>query len=208
MSPWSSLLPNPPRPASKISSFVTCPVPLLFVLALTEPFASLPLAFALSAVRSSKSLKRESIGLSSPMASAARIWSPMARMDSMAPGGEDVLYDLVYGAGSHPHDEAGDAVEPLQRLLRPGHVLLGGEDVRGLVLVVGYENVCRQVAHHVLGVAADVHLLVGVVADAAHHHECRVHLVYVLESLLERLAGQQRRFQFYTLVGGDLLGDL
>jgi hypothetical protein len=32
-------------------------------------------------------LKRESMGLSSPMASASRIWSPMARMDSMAPGG-------------------------------------------------------------------------------------------------------------------------
>src|SRR5918995_1067250 len=125
-------------------------------------------------------------------------------------GGEDVLYDLVYDAGgddriasldgiaddrtsSHPDNEAGDAVEALQGLLSPGHVLLGGENVRGLVLEVGDEDVRRQVAHHVLGVAAYVHLVVGVIADAAHHHERRVHLVYVLEGLLERFTGQQGR---------------
>src|ERR671916_894407 len=125
-------------------------------------------------------------------------------------GREDVLYDLVYDAGGydrvalldgvaddrarrHAADEAGHPVHPLQGLLGPGDVLLGGVEVGGLVLEVGDEDVRRQVAHHVFGVAAYVHLVVGVVADAAHHHERRVRLVYVLEGLLERFAGQQGR---------------
>src|SRR5918997_188684 len=121
-------------------------------------------------------------------------------------GREDALDDLVYdargyyrvalldgvaddGARRHPHHEAGDAVEALQRLLGPRHVLFGRVEVRGLVLVVRDEHVGGQVAHHVLGVAADVHLVVGVVADAAHHDQGRVDLVDVLHRLLEGLAG-------------------
>src|SRR5215218_1631528 len=140
-------------------------------------------------------------------------------------GGEDVLYDLVNhacgydrvallygvpddGARRHADHEARDAVKPLEGLLGPGHVLLGCVQVGGLVLEVGYEDVRRQIPHHVLGVPADVHLVVGVVADAAHDHERRVDLFYVLEGLLEGLAGQQRRLELDALVLGDLLRDL
>src|SRR5215211_3689160 len=140
-------------------------------------------------------------------------------------GGEDALYDLVDDARGydrvalldgvtddgpcrHADDEAWDTVEPLQGLLRPRHVLFRGVEVGGLVLVVGYEDVRRQIAHHVLGVAADVHLVVGVVADAAHHDHRGVYLVYVLQRLLERLAGEERRLEVYAFVLGDLPGDL
>src|SRR5829696_7306200 len=92
-------------------------------------------------------------------------------------GREDALYYLVYDAGCddgvalldgvpddgacrHAHYEAGDAVQSLEGLFGPGHVLLCGVEIRRLVLEVGYEDVRRQVAHHVLGVPADVHLVV------------------------------------------------
>src|SRR5918997_1488735 len=137
-------------------------------------------------------------------------------------GREDALDDLVDhargyyrvalldgvtddGARGHPHHEAGDAVETLQGLLGPRHVLFGRVEVRGLVLVVRDEHVGGQVAHHVLGVAADVHLVVGVVADAAHNHHGRVDLVHVLHRLLERLAGQEGGLDLDALVLGDLL---
>src|SRR5918997_1141535 len=120
-------------------------------------------------------------------------------------GGAHLVAD---GAHGHPHHEAGDAVETLQGLLGPRHVLFGRVQVRGLVLVVGDQDVRGQVAHHVLGVAADVHLVVGVVADAAHDDHGRIDLVHVLERLLERLARQQRGLQFDALVLGDLFGYL
>src|SRR5918998_971698 len=140
-------------------------------------------------------------------------------------GGKNALYDLVddargydrvalldgvadYGPRRHADDEAGDTVETLQGLLCPRHVLFRGIEVGGLVLEVSYEDVRRQVAHHVLGVAADVHLVVRVVADAAHNYHRRVYFVDVLQRLLERLARQERRLQVYALVLGDLPGDL
>src|SRR5829696_5970346 len=140
-------------------------------------------------------------------------------------GREDALDHLVYDAGGydgvtlldgvtddgarrHPHHEAGDTVEALQRLLGPRHVLFGRVEVRSLVLVVRDKDVRGQVAHHVFGVAADVHLVVGVVADAAHDDHRRVDLVHVLHRLLERLACEERRLQLIALVLGDLPGYL
>src|SRR5829696_3245019 len=136
-------------------------------------------------------------------------------------GGEDALYDLIDdacgydrvalldgvtddGARRHADDEAWYAVEPFEGLLRPRHVLFRGVEVGGLVLVVGYQDVRRQVAHHVLGVAADVHLVVRVVADAAHNDHRRDYLVHVLQRLLERLASEERRLQIYAFVLGYL----
>ena len=140
-------------------------------------------------------------------------------------GREDVLYHLVYdacgddgialldgvpddGAGSHADYEAGDSVEPLEGLFRPRHVLLCGVEIRCLVLEVRYEHVSRQVAHHVLGVAADVHLVVGVVADAAHDDHRRVHFLDVLQRLLEWLAREKGGLELHSLVLGDLLRHL
>src|ERR687897_243677 len=140
-------------------------------------------------------------------------------------GGENALYDLVDdargydrvalldgvaddGARRHADDEAWYAVEPFEGLLRPRHVLFRGVEVGGLVLVVGYQDVRRQVAHHVLGVAADVHLVVRMVADAAHDDHRRVYLVHVLQRLLEWLASEERRLQVHAFVLGYLPGYL
>src|SRR5215207_8000051 len=169
MSPWSSLLPKPPRPASKISCFAAASLPFApFLCPLVEIFEEgvYGLVFAHRFGR-------------------AHLVSDGAHRLHRA-GGEDALYDLVddargydrvalldgvtdNGARRHADDEAWDAVEALQRLLRPRHVLFRGVEVGCLVLVVGYQDVRRQVAHHVLGVAADIHLIVGEVADAAHN---------------------------------------
>ena len=226
MSPWSSLLPNPPRPASRISSFVTSSLPFAVRVTVAVGLAvGGPVAVGLVGGALVEVLEEgvdglvlaHGLGLAHLVADGAHglhgAW------------GEDALYDLVYDARGyyrvalldgvaddrarrHPDDEAGDAVEALQGLVGPGHVLFCGVEVRRLVLVVADEDVGRQVAHHVLGVAADVHLVVGVVADAAHHDQRRVDLVDVLHRLLEGLAGQQRRLELDALVLGDLLGDL
>ena len=101
------------------------------------------------------------------------------------------------------------ALHPRFRLLRPGDDLLGLDVERRIELAAGEQHVARGQSQEVLGVGAEVDLvLVRVHADAPQDEEPRLLLADERQDLLEALAVEQRDGQLDARVGRELPADL
>ncbi len=120
------------------------------------------------------------------------------------------LFDRVPMDGrlGHTTGEDRNPFHALQRFFGPGdgvfRLCIDGRHV----LAVGDQHIARRAAQQVFGVAADVHILVAVHADAAHDQEPGLFLPDILNNFFERLAVQQGRLDVGVLGLRDFSGNV